>query len=85
MTHCIRCRRPLKKPTESGMGPVCARRAPPAPVREERNLFGYDVEKAAHVARAAVAVQIEQQAIAAHSALRAQFRAARVRLGVWSA
>lgn len=85
MTHCIRCHRPLKRPTETGMGPVCARRAPAPLPAEERGLFGYDIAKASEAARQRVAVHIEMAALDAHMALRRAFRQARVQLGVWAA
>lgn len=40
MTRCIKCHRPLKAPTPTGMGPVCARAVmgvkPKAPAIERR-------------------------------------------------
>lgn len=81
--RCTRCHRPLRKPTATGMGPVCARTAAPAPVHE-RDLFGYDVDKAVHAARHRIAVAIEAAVVEARMAVRQAFREARVRAGVWS-
>lgn len=42
MTRCIKCHRPLKAPTPTGMGSTCASRyAQPVPAHE-RDLFGDD-------------------------------------------
>lgn len=85
MTTCIRCHRPLKRPSESGMGPVCAKKAGVEPVREhERDLFGYDLEKAHRAALYRVNVLIESLTAEAHAAVRKSFREARVLLGVWA-
>jgi hypothetical protein len=85
VTVCIRCKRPLRLPAVNGLGPVCAKlSAQPAPARVERDLFGYDIAKAAEAAHALVKVAIEAAVADAHAAIRSQFRAARVRLGVWS-
>jgi hypothetical protein len=81
MTHCIRCHRPLKRPTPSGMGPVCEKASKPAP-EYERDLLGYDIDKACEVARERIAIVIESLAVDAQIALRRAFRQARARLGV---
>ena len=81
MTHCIRCHRPLKRPTETGMGEVCARKAKEVPVPDhERDLFGYDIEKAVQAARYRLSVFIGTATVDAHIAVRRGFRAARERL-----
>jgi hypothetical protein len=52
MTVCTRCLRPLKHPTATGMGPVCAKAARAQPVEAvERDLFGYDLDKAVRAIR----------------------------------
>lgn len=33
MSRCAACGRPLRRPSPSGLGPVCARRLQPAPAR----------------------------------------------------
>lgn len=84
MTVCIRCRRPLKAPTATGMGPVCARAArAQEPVPHERDLFGYDIEKAAGAARERVRVFIEAAAADALMETRRQFRVQRSVLLGW--
>ena len=86
MTVCIRCHRPLKAPTATGMGPVCARAAKAqAPQQHERDLFGYDVEKAARAACERLQVGIEAAAAGARMETRRQFHAARVRVLGWKA
>lgn len=82
MTRCIRCHRPLKRPTESGMGRICETRSAPAPVHE-RDLFGFDIDKAVQAAQHRLAVHIESMTVEARVAVRVAFRRARVRLGVW--
>lgn len=85
MTHCIKCHRTLKRPTPTGMGAVCARKANAQAVpAHERDLFGYEIDKAVHAARYRVQVHIESMAAEAYIAVRDEFRQARVRLGVWS-
>lgn len=77
MTVCTRCHRPLKQPTETGMGPVCARAARIQPVpAHERDLFGYDIDKAVHAARYRLQVFIDSMAADASMELRASYRAA---------
>ena len=81
MTHCIRCGRTLKRPTETGMGSTCARKAQAVPVPDhDRDLFGYDIEKAVQAARYRLSVFIGSAAVEAHIAVRRGFRVARERL-----
>lgn len=83
MTTCIRCHRPLKHPTETGMGAVCARKAKAVAVpAHERDLFGYDIEKAVHAARYRLQVFIDGAAVEALVAVRRGFREARERRGL---
>ena len=84
MTTCIRCHRPLKQPTPTGMGPVCAKRAAPPVPAHERDLFGYDLDKAVAAALYRLQVHIDGMAAAASIAIRHEFAAARRRLGVGS-
>ncbi|HWH73077.1 MAG TPA: hypothetical protein VNV16_02300 [Methylibium sp.] len=72
----------MKRATESGMGPVCERRSAPLPTYE-RDLLGYDVDRAVEVARERVRIVIESAVVEAHIQVRRQFVAARKRLGVW--
>lgn len=81
MTHCIKCGRPMKHATKSGMGPKCEKRSPPAPA-VERDLFGLNIEWAAQVALLRVLVLIEERAAEAQMAMRWDFLSARARLGV---
>lgn len=77
MTVCVKCHRPLKAPTPTGMGPVCSRRAQVQPVPDhERDLFGYSVDKAVAAARYRLQVHIDSMAAEAHMALRASYREA---------
>ena len=81
MTHCIRCHRPLKHPTATGLGPVCERKAKAVPVpAHERDLFGYDVDKAVHHAKYQLQIHIAVLTEDAHQAIRRGFRDARERL-----
>lgn len=83
MTTCIRCHRPLKHPTETGMGAVCARKVKAVPVpAHERDLFGYDIEKAVHAARYRLEVHVAVLAEDARQAVRREFAAARGGLGL---
>lgn len=81
MTHCANCGRPLKTLRPSGMGRVCEKKNPP-PAVVERDLFGYDTEAAAASANAWVAAYVEALAAGHRADLRAQFKAARMALGV---
>jgi hypothetical protein len=49
----------------------------------ERDLFGFDIDKAVEAAQYRLSAHIRSMAIDAHIAVRRQFRQARVRLGVW--
>lgn len=81
MTTCLRCYRPLKHPTESGLGPVCARAV--ETVQEvECDLFGYDIDAAALAAQARVTEFIELKAAESRWLIKMAFRGARIRLGV---
>ena len=82
MTICQRCHRPLKRPTESGLGPVCAKAVQPVPP-VERDLFGYDIEAAVQSARTRLADFIEVRTWLAKQAVIAAFKDARKRLEVW--
>lgn len=90
--RCVKCHRPLKHVTASGLGPVCGKTAKPIPT-VERDLFGYDVALAAEAATARLRVHIESAADEAMMDLRYafsvvrrrhEFAAARRRLGVWA-
>lgn len=86
MTVCIKCHRPLKHLSPTGMGPVCASRAKAVAVPDgERDLFGYDLDKAESAAKARLRVQIETSTATALMQVRHDFRGARIRLGVWQA
>lgn len=66
------------------MGPVCTRRSAPAVPGHERDLFGYDIEKATSAAMYRLGVCIESAAAEAAIEIRHEFAAARRLLGVWS-
>lgn len=75
---CTRCHRPLKLPTATGMGPVCSKAArAQAPIAHERDLFGYDLERAQRAACERVAITIGMAVAAAHQEVRRAFQAAR--------
>lgn len=81
---CYRCHRPLKHASASGLGPVCERRSKVQPVPpHERDLFGYDMDKALHAASYRVQVHIDSMAAEAYIAVRNGFRGARERLLGW--
>lgn len=82
MTICLRCHRPLKRPTESGFGPVCAKAFQPVP-DVERDLFGYDIEAAALAAQERLAEFIAVRCAVARHEIRYSFLAARVKLRSW--
>lgn len=82
MTICLRCHRPLKRPTESGFGPVCAKAVQPVP-DVERDLFGYDIEAAALAAQERLAEFIAVRCAVARHEIRYSFLAARVKLRSW--
>ncbi len=81
MTVCTRCHRPLKQPTETGMGAVCARlsRIQPVPAHE-RDLFGYDIDKAVHAARYRMQVHVDSMAAEASKVVKVSFREALERI-----
>lgn len=79
--RCIRCHRPMKHATATGLGPVCGKAVAPTPT-VERDLFGFDVPAAARAAVERVTVHVQQLAVEAHVAVRREFAAARRRLGV---
>lgn len=79
MTICLRCHRPLKHPTESGLGPVCAKNAQPTQ-EVKPDLFGYDIEAAALAASERVHERISALAETAHFLIRRDFKDARKRL-----
>jgi hypothetical protein len=79
--RCIKCHRPLKHPGVDGRGPTCAKKAQPSP-DGERDLFGYDIEKAAVGALLRTRVIINVLAAQARIDLREAFKAARGRCGV---
>lgn len=81
MTTCLKCHRPLKRPTESGFGPVCAKTSQPIP-EVKPDLFGYDIEGAVLAAQARLAEFIDGRTYLARHAVRAGFKDARSRL-VW--
>lgn len=83
MTHCIRCHRPMKHASESGLGPKCAKTVKPVE-KHERDLFGFNEALACEAARARVHVLIESLTVSARIAVRHEFAAARRRLGVWA-
>jgi len=74
--RCAKCLRRLKSATLSGLGPVCEKKNPP-PVVVERDLFGFDTERAAAAAVERVAVHVNALAAEAHAAVRDGFRRAR--------
>lgn len=81
MTICIKCHRPLKHPTESGLGPVCAKTANPSQ-EVERDLFGYDLDKAVMAAKTRLEFFITIRVAQERNAIRVGFDGARKRLGV---
>lgn len=84
MTVCVKCHRPLKAPTPTGMGPVCSRRAQAQPVPDhERDLFGYSVDKAVAAALYRLQVHIDSMAAEAHMEVKKGFHRARVLLLGW--
>lgn len=78
--YCTWCHRPLKHATETGMGPVCSRRfAAPVPAYE-RDLFGFDIDKAVHAAEYRLQVRLDASVLAAQMGIRHGFLRARERL-----
>lgn len=82
MTVCLRCHRPLTRPTESGFGPVCAKAVAPVPT-VERDLFGYDIQAAALAAQVRLVEFIDARAAQAWHEVRAGFKTSRAQ--VWEA
>lgn len=85
MTTCIRCHRPLKRPTETGMGPVCAKATKAQALVHERDLFGYEIDKAVEAALFRVELRIAVTAAEARKAVSRAFHRARVELLGWEA
>jgi hypothetical protein len=74
---------PIEASHRKRNGPgVCASQ-PPLPPPHERDLFGYDIDKAVDAALQRLSVQLESAAIDVHMALRRSFRQSRVRLLGW--
>lgn len=63
------------------MGPVCEKKNPPA-AKVERDLFGFDIEKAAAYARFVVQTRIEALALQAKYDIQRGFDELRRKLGV---
>jgi hypothetical protein len=75
----------MKAPTATGMGKVCTAKEKVQPVPAyERDLFGYDVDKAVHAAAYRLGVLIASAATEAHIDVAHAFSEARRRLGVWA-
>jgi hypothetical protein len=85
MIRCIRCHRPMKHASDSGMGPRCFAVVGKPVAAVDRDLFGYDVPAAASAAIERLRVCIESLALKAVMAVRHEAAAARRRLGVWAA
>lgn len=83
MTTCLRCHRPLKNPAINGMGPVCAKASPPLS-EVSRDLFGYEIELAAHAALVRLEFFIAIRTARERHAIGVEFSEARKRLGVTS-
>ena len=81
--RCTRCHRPLRQPTESGMGPVCAKLSAPPVAPHERDLFGYNVRAAAEAAVSRLTIQATAASVDAVIQVRRNFAEARRRLGIW--
>lgn len=75
MTICLRCHRPLKNPSPSGFGPVCAKAVKPVP-EVERDLFGYDEAAAATAVRVKQGMWLEARCAEVQRELDAEFKAA---------
>ena len=83
---CIRCHRPLRLPTTTGMGPVCSKVARAvAPNLEEPDLFGYDITKAVQAAKERVRIGVLQAVATARMETLRESRASHVRLLGWQA
>lgn len=75
MTICLRCHRPLKNPTESGLGPVCAKAVQPV-AEVKRDLFGYDVQAAALAAQARQSIWLDARVVQELREMTGEFNAA---------
>lgn len=79
--RCAKCFRPLRLPSPDGYGPVCRKAV--APISDGgRDLFGFDIERAAEGAMFRLELRIDTMAADARRAVRARFQLARERLGV---
>jgi hypothetical protein len=76
--RCSQCHRPMLHATPDGIGPVCRKKAGSA--CDERDLFGFDIDRAIAAARDRVKAFIDSRTRAAKWAARDGFRAARERL-----
>lgn len=85
MSVCIKCHRPLRIASPDGYGPVCRKTAAVPVPAHERDLFGYDLDKAIHAASYRVQVHINSMAAEAHVVLWHKFAEARERLLGWEA
>lgn len=82
--RCIRCHRPLKFATETGMGSTCARKAGAQAVpAHDRDLFGFEIHKAVEAAIYRLRIALSCAVVDAHMDLQMQFRKARERLLGW--
>ncbi len=75
MIICLRCHRPLKRPTESGFGPVCAKAVVPV-ADVECDLFGFDEAAAAALAQARQALWLDARVAQERREVAAEFKAA---------
>lgn len=82
MTICLRCRRPLKHPTPSGLGPVCAKAVPPLEPGVP-DLFPYDLDRLVHEARQRLEAFINASAAAHRREIRKAFYDASIRADWW--
>lgn len=84
--NCLRCGRQLKNPTPTGMGRVCAARSQALkPEVVDRDLFGYDLERAVRAARERIEVVVGAAVARERIAVRQQFQAVRADLLGWRA
>lgn len=79
MTVCLRCRRPLKNPTPTGLGPVCAK-VGQSLGPGERDLFPYDIDRMVHEARLRLEAFIHASAERHQHAISVAFAEATIRL-----
>jgi hypothetical protein len=79
MTCCIKCHRPLRLPSPDGYGPVCRK----AIVQStERDLFGFDIDRASEAACKRVVDFVASLAATAQTENRTWFKNASARFGV---